>query len=928
MIGLLVHEARSENRRRAAARLAPIRGALCLAAGLALWLASTATVRADGVAMADSGIAFPDYNTFDQAVGDLNGDSHPDVFTVAGAAAYIWINNGDGTFSAVPDLAPTASALAIALGDLDGDGDLDAYLGTSATDVVYLNDGAGTFTLKAQSIPDRNCGGVALGDVDRDGDLDAVKANINQGNQILLNDGTATFADSGQSLGEDDSRDLALVDVDRDGDLDAVFANTTDDPSRVYLNNGSGVFTDSGQTLGANHDRAVAAGDLDRDGDPDLFFGDQSASNTVYVNNGSGVFTLLPPGYGNHNTHGLRLGDLDNDGDLDAFESEWIQTNRVYVNNGSAGFAVAPYTLGLPSYKYEATSLGDLDNDGDIDAYVGVVTASDKIFRNQLIHRSALYPTATAIGHSQSRPYGIAVADLDRDGRLDLVVASQSDDTVAWYPGNVSRDGFGSAQILTTAADGAYGVAVGDLDRDGWVDVLSASENDDRIAWHKNNGDGSFGGIATISTSANGAMAVAVGDIDGDGDLDVLSASWIDNKFAWYENTDGAGTFGAQKIICDSCTGARCIQPVDIDRDGDLDVLYASYANNTVGWFENTDGAGYFGDNTVITTVAENAHYATAADLDGDGDPDVLTASLADNTIAWHMNIGGDGTFGRRRILTTTAEATQWVHAADVDNDGDNDVLYTAWSTAQVAWFENSNGQGVFFGPNPFGETVNGARAVVTGDLDRDGDLDAIVTGGAAQSTIAWFSNRGGQFAYAAADVAPTTIRQGQSASVLKIDATHRGRTGDTPVQLQSTRILLESAPGVPLTQTEANALIDAVAVYVDDGSGVYEPGHDTMVVNLNTLALSDGALNVPFAGPAANLQIALGTPHTYFIVVKLTPNAFTQTPNQFRLSHIPWPSTSGVDAQFQIPAALEYAETVVTKIIAAEPSPGLWVCY
>jgi len=86
--------------------------------------------------------------------------------------------------------------------------------------------------------------------------------------------------------------------------------------------------------------------------------------------------------------------------------------------------------------------------------------------------------------------------------------------------------------------------------------------------------------------------------------------------------------------------------------------------------------------------------------------------------------------------------------------------------------------------------------------------------------------------------------------------------------------------------------------------------------------------VNVPFAGPAVNLQIATGTPRTYFLVVTLTPNAFTQTPNHFRISHIPWESTSGIDAEFSIPVTLEYAPTVSTKTITAAPPPGMWVCY
>ncbi|RLD77354.1 MAG: hypothetical protein DRJ15_13690, partial [Bacteroidetes bacterium] len=92
-------------------------------------------------------------------------------------------------------------------------------------------------------------------------------------------------------------------------------------------------------------------------------------------------------------------------------------------------------------------------------------------------------------------------------------------------------------QIITTNADGAYWVYAADIDEDGDMDVLSASLSDDKIAWHENtDGQGSFSSQQIITTNADGAISVYATDIDGDGDMDVLSASFDDNKIAWYEN--------------------------------------------------------------------------------------------------------------------------------------------------------------------------------------------------------------------------------------------------------------------------------------------------------------------------------------------------------------------------------------------------------
>ncbi len=100
------------------------------------------------------------------------------------------------------------------------------------------------------------------------------------------------------------------------------------------------------------------------------------------------------------------------------------------------------------------------------------------------------------------------------------------------------------------------------------------------------------GAQRVISTEPLLVTSVFGADVDGDGDLDVLSASENDNKIAWYENTDGAGSFGAQQVISTAADGLMSIFGADVDGDGDLDVLSAG--DDKIAWYENTDGAGSF----------------------------------------------------------------------------------------------------------------------------------------------------------------------------------------------------------------------------------------------------------------------------------------------------------------------------------------------
>jgi len=166
----------------------------------------------------------------------------------------------------------------------------------------------------------------------------------------------------------------------------------------------------------------------------------------------------------------------------------------------------------------------------------------------------------------------------------------------------------------------------------------------------------------------------------------VLSASVNDSKIAWYEN-DGAGGFGPQQVISTMAVGAYSVYATDLDGDGDQDVLSASFDDNKIAWYENDGNAG-FGPQQVITTSASGASYVHAADLDGDGDQDVLSANWNGDSIAWYEN-DGEGRFSAQEVITTNASGAASVYAADLDGDGDQDVLSASIFDDKIAWYEN-----------------------------------------------------------------------------------------------------------------------------------------------------------------------------------------------------------------------------------------------
>ena len=139
-----------------------------------------------------------------------------------------------------------------------------------------------------------------------------------------------------------------------------------------------------------------------------------------------------------------------------------------------------------------------------------------------------------------------------------------------------------------------------------------------------------------IATNADGAMSVYAADMDGDGDMDIVSASYNDDTIAWYENNGAADPSWTAQDIATSADGAYSVYAADMDGDGDMDIVSASPGDNTIAWYENDGNANPSWTAQDITTSADGAYSVYAADMDGDGNMDIVSASGADHTIAWY----------------------------------------------------------------------------------------------------------------------------------------------------------------------------------------------------------------------------------------------------------------------------------------------------
>jgi len=818
------------------------------------------------------------------AAADIDGDGDVDLLVVGEADySFFWLENtdGEGTFGSEQTIGTALSPYAIAAADLDGDGDLDVVGASKFDDLIgwYENtDGAGTFG-SAQNIAGTDFEtpmSVTPADIDGDGDIDLFATSIFETEVAWFEntDGEGSFSSAIGISSTVSGQLVVAADIDRDGDLDAVVANNFGDSLQWYENLGSGAFT-LAQTL------------------------------STLSRGGTGVF--WPPVF---------AADLDGDGDTDLLSSFFdAATVAWYENTDGEGTFGPGQLLATAADGPLATAAADVDGDGDIDAVVANYYGSGFVWHeNETIHRGAAFPEAVVISTSSSEPKNVLAADIDGDGDADVVVSSNTDDEVVWHENTDGAGTFGTAQTLGTDADNPLDGTAADVDGDGDLDLVSPNRSDNEVVWYENDGSGSFG-TAQLVGAISAPRVARIADLDGDGDLDVLAGG--QTVAAWFENTDGGGTFSSAQELATDLERVYSVQAADLDGDGDLDALYASQLDHLVAWQEN-DGTGSFGTRQTITTHLENVFDVAPTDLDRDGDLDIVSGSGSDDagTISWFENLDGQGSFGSEQEVATEVELWR-VEAADLDFDGDPDIVALEQSNGRVLWFENLDGAGKMGTAQLISSDLTNGQGLALGDLDGDGDLDLLTTDNGSLE-ISWFENRGGQVRTETEDRAQGYLAVGQEDDFLAITVTHAGRAGDSPIEISSLAFRFRDIAGIDLTELTAESLLESLSIYLDDGSGSFDEA-DALVATVTDFAAittnGSGVLDVPVADGDANFLVEFGAPRTFFVA--LTVAGLPTTPS-VKVQHrtldavtLPLPVTTAEDASADIPVTVEHADNV-----------------
>lgn len=323
---------------------------------------------------------------------------------------------------------------------------------------------------------------VAMADVDADGDLDIFVTNAGSSNRLYLNtDGKGEFTDVTSQAGVGDSgpsRGAAFADVNGDGLLD-LFVTASGGKNILYTGHGHGKFKDSTAAAGvgdAGFGQGACFADVDNDGDLDLFVANFGQSNILYLNNGKGIFEDVTAKAGLSNpgvsSFGCDFGDVDEDGDLDLIVHNSKTDNNLYINDGKGSFTDTAAQAGVAGDKSDGrgVSFADLNGDGHLDLFFVGPLAANRLYLGDGTGHFVDDSSAAGVDH-RGAAQGFNIADVDGDGDLDIFVSSILE-TGTLY----ENDGTGHFTDITSDAGVDYhlfgqGVAFGDLDGDGDLDM-------------------------------------------------------------------------------------------------------------------------------------------------------------------------------------------------------------------------------------------------------------------------------------------------------------------------------------------------------------------------------------------------------------------------------------------------------------------------
>jgi hypothetical protein len=488
----------------------------------------------------------------------------------------------------------------------------------------------------------------------------------------------------------------------------------------------------------------------------------------------------------------VTVADVNHDGLPDLIvANEFDNTVSVLINTTAPGAAtpsfVVQQTFAVGAGPVSVTT-ADITGDGKLDLIVA--NGGDNTV-SVLLNTTAASATTPSFATQQTfatgtSPRWVTVADVNHDGMPDLIVANSGDNTVSVLL-NTTAPGATTASFATqqTFAVGNFpqSVTAADLNGDGLLDLIVANSVDNTVSVLINGtspGE-AFATFATQQTFATGndPVSVTAADVNGDGLPDLIVSNEGDNTVSVLLNTQAVGTltasFATQQTFA-AGHGPISVRAADVNGDGRPDLIVSNEGDNTVSVLLDTTAPGastpsFAAQQTFATRSAPQS--VAVADINGDGKPDLIVAN-SDSTVSVLLNAMSapttafDGnSFATQRIFLTGRQPLS-VTAADVNNDGKPDLIVTNKHDNTVLVLVNTTAPGATapsFTQSPTGtfSTGSGPVSVTTADVNGDGLPDMIVANATAQ-TVSVLKNTTPPFTIGLVEFAPAqTFAVGQA---------------------------------------------------------------------------------------------------------------------------------------------------------------------
>ena len=594
----------------------------------------------------------------------------------------------------------------------------------------------------------------AVGDFNSDGKLDLITTNNSNlwGLGLVLGNGDGTFQPPVEVVGNETGGAFGGIvagDFNKDGKLDFAVLWVSGGPVYVgvYLNDGFGHFTLNSYysigTAGYNVPRSLATADVNGDGNLDLVAPDRSNwAVAVFYGKGDGTFPTsaeFPAAVASQSAPtAVAVGDVNKDGKLDVVVASatgccpWGGGITVLLNNGNGTFA-SPVLYSDPmGVDNGLVVVADVNLDGKLD----VVESSEGGFNVAVFLGNGNGTFQAAKTYVVPHASAVAVGDLTGDKKPEIVVSSYYDGTV-WVllnkgSGSFTLSGVYSADSTTMYVGTGMSIALADLNGDKKLDFVAGNPAGQFVIVGLGNGDGTFQDSAHYNESVSmKTYGIAVADFNLDGSPDIVQAGGGTGVGLNVMLGNSHGVLGAPTAINLGASQwglITFVQAADLDGDGKPDIISSTpYTAGTPGVEVLLGlGTGKF-KAPVIYPVNTNSTYAAVgviADMNGDGKLDIVTSNY-DGSVSVLLN-KGSGKYAAPLVASGVTADPSYVAVGDFNKDGKLDLVLTDYSAIKTVLLLG-NGNGTFQPPTTIFTALRPSAPAVVGDFNKDGKLDLAI---------------------------------------------------------------------------------------------------------------------------------------------------------------------------------------------------------